>query len=70
MRARVIAALRSAGYEVRERAIALADLAEVSEVFVTNALRGARPVGEVRGVGRWAHGPVTAWVQHALAAAG
>lgn len=70
MRARVIAALRSAGYEVRERAIALADLAEVSEVFVTNALRGARPVGDVRGVGRWAPGPVTAWVQHALAAAG
>lgn len=70
MRARVIAALRSAGYEVRERDTALADLAEVSEVFVTNALRGARPVGEVRGVGRWAHGPVTAWVQHALAAAG
>ncbi|MCR4525687.1 bifunctional anthranilate synthase component I family protein/class IV aminotransferase [Kocuria rhizophila] len=70
MRARVIAALRSAGYEVRERAIALADLAEVSEVFVTNALRGARPVGEARGVGRWAPGPVTAWVQHALAAAG
>ncbi|MCT2248820.1 bifunctional chorismate-binding protein/class IV aminotransferase [Kocuria rhizophila] len=70
MRARVIAALRSAGYEVRERAIALADLAEVSEVFVTNALRGARPVGEARGVGRWAPGPVTAWAQHALAAAG
>lgn len=70
MRARVIAALRSAGYEVRERAIALADLAEVSEVFVTNALRGARPVREVRGVGRWAPGPVTAWVQGALAAAG
>lgn len=70
MRARVIAALRSAGYEVRERDIALTDLAEVSEVFVTNALRGARPVREVRGVGRWAPGPVTAWVQGALAAAG
>lgn len=70
MRARVIAALRSAGYEVRERDVALADLAEVSEVFVTNALRGARPVGEVRGVGRWTPGPVTAWVQGALAAAG
>ena len=67
MRARVIAALRSAGYEVRERDTALADLAEVSEVFVTNALRGARPVREVRGVGRWAPGPVTAWVQGALA---
>ena len=67
MRARVIAALRSAGYEVRERDTALADLAEVSEVFVTNALRGARPVGEIHGVGAWAPGPVTAWVQRALA---
>ncbi|WP_430750943.1 bifunctional anthranilate synthase component I family protein/class IV aminotransferase [Kocuria rhizophila] len=70
MRARVIAALRSAGYEVRERDVALTDLAEVWEVFVTNALRGARPVGEVRGGGRWTPGPVTAWVQGALAAAG
>ena len=67
MRARVLPTLRAAGYEVREQDITLTDIAEASEVFVTNALRGARPVGEIRGVGAWAPGPVTVWVQRALA---
>ena len=67
MRARVLPTLRAAGYEVREQDITLTDIAEASEVFVTNALRGARPVGEIHGVGAWAPGPVTAWVQRALA---
>lgn len=67
MRARVLSTLRAAGYKVREQDIALTDIAEASEVFVTNALRGARPVGEIQGVGAWAPGPVTAWVQRALA---
>ncbi|WP_312919229.1 aminodeoxychorismate synthase component I [Kocuria sp.] len=66
MRARVLPTLRAAGYEVREQDIALTDLAGASEVFVTNALRGARPVGEIHGVGAWAPGPVTVWVQRAL----
>lgn len=67
MRARVLSTLRAAGYEVPEQDITLADIAEASEVFVTNALRGARPVGEIHGVGAWVPGPVTAWVQRALA---
>lgn len=67
MRARVLPTLRAAGYEVREQDITLTDLAGASEVFVTNALRGARPVGEIHGVGAWAPGPVTVWVQRALA---
>ena len=67
MRARVLPTLRAAGYEVREQDITLTDIAGASEVFVTNALRGARPVGEIHGVGAWAPGPVTVWVQRALA---
>ena len=67
MRARVLSSLRAAGYEVRGQDITLKDIAGASEVFVTNALRGAQPVGEIRGVGAWAPGPVTVWVQRALA---
>lgn len=34
-------------------------LAEAEEVFITNAVSGIRPVGEVLGVGRWPEGEVT-----------
>ena len=66
MRARVVAALRASGREVRERDITLAEAARATEVFVTNALRGARPVGRIAGVGSWAPGPVTRAVQELL----
>ncbi|MGX0886934.1 para-aminobenzoate synthetase / 4-amino-4-deoxychorismate lyase [Kocuria rhizophila] len=67
MRARVLSALRTAGVEVRERPFTVQDCVEASEVFVTNALRGARPVGRIAGVGSWAPGPVTRAVQELLA---
>ncbi|MDO4919075.1 bifunctional chorismate-binding protein/class IV aminotransferase [Kocuria sp.] len=67
VRARVLALLRDAGHRVLEREVTLAEAAGASEVFVTNALRGARPVGGIRGVGQWTEGPVTRWVQTALA---
>ena len=59
--------LSAAGCEVHERAVSLDECGEATEVFVTNALRGARPVGSVRGVGRWEPGPVTARAQRLLA---
>jgi len=34
-------------------------LAEADEVFITNAVAGLRPVGEVLGVGRWNEGEIT-----------
>ncbi|WP_233542832.1 bifunctional anthranilate synthase component I family protein/aminotransferase class IV [Kocuria tytonis] len=67
MRERVLGVLRAAGYEVRERSFTLGQCWDATEVFVTNALRGARPVGEIRDVGRWATGPVTRHVQRLLA---
>ncbi|WP_231726663.1 bifunctional anthranilate synthase component I family protein/class IV aminotransferase [Kocuria rhizophila] len=67
MRARVLSALRTAGVEVRERPFTVQDCVEASEVFVTNALRGARPVGRIAGVGSWAPGPMTRAVQELLA---
>ncbi len=34
-------------------------LAEADEVFITNAVTGIRPVGEVLGAGRWPEGDIT-----------
>lgn len=57
-RAHAIAALAAARIPVSEGPLRLDDLARASEVFVTNALVGARSVVVVDGVGAWAPGPV------------
>ena len=51
-RAAVLAAARLAGVEVSEGTLTRAQLAEASEVFVTNALRGVVPVEAIGGA-RW-----------------
>ena len=58
VRARVLAALRAAGTDVRERPVRWAELARATEVFVTNSVAGVHPVGAVDGLGRWEPGPV------------
>ncbi|THE17159.1 bifunctional aminodeoxychorismate synthase component I/aminodeoxychorismate lyase, partial [Kocuria rosea] len=58
VRARVLAALRAAGTDVRERPVAWAELVRATEVFVTNSVAGVHPVGAVDGLGRWEPGPV------------
>ncbi|MFI7494875.1 chorismate-binding protein [Kocuria sp. M4R2S49] len=58
VRARVLAALRAAGADVRERPVRWEELARATEVFVTNSVAGVHPVGAVDGVGRWEPGPV------------
>ncbi|WP_298585668.1 chorismate-binding protein [uncultured Kocuria sp.] len=58
VRARVLAALRAARADVRERPVRWEELARATEVFVTNSVAGAHPVGSVDGVGRWEPGPV------------
>nr|WP_311208665.1 MULTISPECIES: chorismate-binding protein [unclassified Aeromicrobium] len=68
-RARVVDALLAAGVPLHQRRLTTTDLAAASEVFVTNALRGAVPVREVVGVGTWeAPGPVTRRVAGDLSA--
>jgi len=59
VRARVVAALDRLGIRCLERAVALAELTEADEVFVTNAIGGVRPAAACRNVGAWPHGPVT-----------
>ncbi|MFE7629797.1 bifunctional anthranilate synthase component I family protein/class IV aminotransferase [Kocuria sp. NPDC057446] len=58
VRARVLAALRAAGADVRERPVRWEELARATEVFVTNSVAGVHPVGAVDGAGRWEPGPV------------
>ncbi|MCT1456982.1 bifunctional anthranilate synthase component I family protein/class IV aminotransferase [Kocuria rhizophila] len=70
MRARVIPALRASGREVREQDVTLADATRASEVFVTNVLRGARPVGRIAGVGSWVPGPVAGCLHAMLMGSG
>ncbi|WP_147050463.1 chorismate-binding protein [Kocuria flava] len=68
-RARVLARLRAEGAEVAEEPVRLAELAAADEVFVTNALRGVRPVGVVDGAGAWAPGPVAVRLARTLGTA-
>src|SRR5690606_39758726 len=60
VRARVIEAAGQLGLPVLQHRMTTALLAEATEVFATNALRGLVPVTSCEGVGRWAPGPVTA----------
>lgn len=57
-RARVIDRLLAEGIPVLQHRLDLAGLADASEVFAANALRGVVPVTEVVGVGTWPVGPL------------
>jgi len=59
MRGRVIEAARSAGWQVEEQPLWSSDLDAASEVFITNAVRGIRPVVAL-GESRWEIGEVAA----------
>ncbi|GAA3537570.1 hypothetical protein AFL01nite_12330 [Aeromicrobium flavum] len=60
VRARVIEVAGALGLPVLQHRMTTALLAEATEVFATNALRGIVPVTSCEGVGRWSPGPVTA----------
>jgi para-aminobenzoate synthetase/4-amino-4-deoxychorismate lyase len=66
-RARVVEILRDAGVPVMQRRLTLHDLAEATEVFVTNALRGVVPVTRCEGAGHWPVGRTTSWLRDELA---
>jgi len=67
-RAAVLRAARDHGILVGQKPLTLGELAEATEVFVTNAVIGALPVTSVATVGRtWRPGPVTATLAQALA---
>jgi para-aminobenzoate synthetase / 4-amino-4-deoxychorismate lyase len=67
-RAAVLRAARDHGILVGQKPLTLSELADATEVFVTNAVIGALPVTAVETVGRtWPAGPVTATLAAALA---
>lgn len=70
VRARVIEAAGHLGLPVFQHRMTTATLAEATEVFATNALRGIVPVTSCEGVGSWPAGPVTARIAAALRADG
>ena len=60
MRGLVLAAARELAVETEVRNVNIGDLDAAEEVFLTNAITGVRPVGEILGVRRYdALGPVT-----------
>jgi len=60
MRGLVLAAARELAIETEVRNVNIGDLDAAEEVFLTNAITGVRPVGEILGVRRYdALGPVT-----------
>jgi para-aminobenzoate synthetase/4-amino-4-deoxychorismate lyase len=65
-RGAVLRLLGDLGVAVHERPVALADLATATEVFVTSAIGGVRPVEACAPVGEWPVGPVTRAVDDAL----
>ncbi len=65
-RARIIEILRDAGVPVFQRRLTLDDLAQATEVFVANSLRGVVPVRSVEGVGDWSVGRTTGWLREQL----
>ena len=69
MRRVVLEAARSAGIPVSVADLPPSALAAASEVFVTNALTGIRPVHRL-GARTWSTGPVTRLLQERLIAAG
>lgn len=65
MRGRVIVAALEAGIPVEEQPLWQSDLELAEEVFVTNAIRGIRPVATLEQLG-WNTGPVTRQLAAAL----
>jgi 4-amino-4-deoxychorismate lyase len=65
MRGRVIVAAKTAGIPVEEQPLWPADLESAEEVFVTNAIRGMRPVVSLD-QWNWSVGPITQQLAAAL----
>ena len=65
-RAGAIEVARAAGVEVREEAIALAELAAAEEVFLTGSVRGVEPAGRLDGSELQPAGRVTRLVAEGL----
>ncbi|MGI9245849.1 MAG: aminodeoxychorismate lyase [Steroidobacteraceae bacterium] len=68
MREVVLRAAGGLGIEVEAGNCTLADLERADEVFLTNAVRGIRPVGMVEGIGEFTPGPAIARLREALEA--
>jgi len=66
MREVVLRAATSLGLEVMVGDYTLDDLARSEECFLTNAVRGIRPVGRVEGVNNFAQGEVTSRLRDAI----
>ncbi len=69
MRRVVLETAKKAGIGILEGQLAPSEVANASEVFVTNALTGIRPVRRL-GAQTWPTGPLTRQLQQLLAAAG
>jgi len=71
MRGVVLAAAREAGIDTEILDVRLVDFSAADEVFLTNAITGVRPVGEILGLRRYAaHGDVTRVLLERTARAG
>jgi 4-amino-4-deoxychorismate lyase len=68
MRQVVLRTAERIGLGVEVRDVPFDELADVDELFLTNAVRGIRPVGLIEGFVRLARGPVTAQLREALEA--
>ncbi len=65
-RARVIDLATALGIPVLQHSLTTTHLADATEVFATNALRGLVPITSCEGVGTWPPGPLTAQLASAL----
>lgn len=65
MRAQVIAAVPALGMSVEECVLRRADVEQADELFITNALRGLRPIVQL-GERRWQAAPVAERLRRAL----
>jgi len=65
MRKQVLATAQQLGIEIGERVIRPEDIASASELFLTNAVRGVRPVISLESR-RWEIGPITRQLLRAL----
>jgi 4-amino-4-deoxychorismate lyase len=68
MRESVLRAAANLGLDVEVGDFTLADLERADEFFLTNAVRGIRPVGVVEGVKSFAPGPTLARLREAIEA--
>ena len=69
MRGKILEEARSAGIETHELIISTDDVANATEVFVSNALIGIWPVREIDGKG-YTRGPITLQIMRALSTIG